>query len=50
MLMDPTRMIELGQKVFTTFFQHFVSSNGSSSGGWAFQELGATLPLTLAQY
>lgn len=44
MLMDPTRMIELGQKVFTTFFQHFVSSNGSSSGGWAFQELGATLP------
>lgn len=43
-LMDPAQMTELGQRVFTTFFQHFVSSNRSSSGGWAFQEVGATLP------
>jgi len=46
-LMDPVQMTELGQKVFTTFFQHFVSSNRSSSGGWAFQEVGATLPANL---
>jgi hypothetical protein len=43
-LMDPVQMTELGQRVFTTFFQHFVSSNRSASGGWAFQEVGATLP------
>lgn len=46
-LMDPAQMIEVGQKVFSTFFQHFVSSNGSASGGWAFQEVGATLPPNL---
>lgn len=46
-LMDPVQMTELGQKVFAAFFQHFVSSNRSSSGGWAFQEVGATLPANL---
>ncbi|KEF53392.1 uncharacterized protein A1O9_10367 [Exophiala aquamarina CBS 119918] len=46
-LMDPVQMTELGQRVFATFFQHFVSSNRSSSGGWAFQDVGAALPANL---
>ncbi|KIW10142.1 hypothetical protein PV08_11103 [Exophiala spinifera] len=48
-LMDLGRMEQLGQKVFTTFFQHFVSANVSAEGGgWGFQKIGATLPAILA--
>lgn len=47
-LMDPAQMAQLGQRVFSTFFQHFISSNVSASGGWGFQQIGATLPGDLA--
>ncbi|KAJ4529589.1 hypothetical protein HRR86_003382 [Exophiala dermatitidis] len=43
-LMDPSQMEQLGQRVLATFFQHFISSNVSASGGWGFQQIGATLP------
>ena len=33
MLMDPTQMEKVGQKVFKTFFKHFVSGN-VTDGGW----------------
>ncbi|EXJ77095.1 hypothetical protein A1O3_10253 [Capronia epimyces CBS 606.96] len=48
-LMDPTQMARLGQRVLSTFFQHFISSNVSASGGWGFQQIGATLPGDLGQ-
>ncbi|KAK5559571.1 hypothetical protein LTR46_002613 [Exophiala xenobiotica] len=47
-LMDPTQMEQLGQTVFSTFFQHFVSANVTTEGGWGFQKIGATLPAYLA--
>ncbi|KAK5046978.1 hypothetical protein LTR84_006920 [Exophiala bonariae] len=46
-LTNSTQMMELGQKVFSTFFQHFASMNNSASGGWAFQKIGTTLPPNL---
>ncbi|KAK6373895.1 hypothetical protein LTS17_007864 [Exophiala oligosperma] len=45
---DQSRMEQLGQKVFSTFFQHFVSANVTAEGGWGFQKFGATLPAILA--
>ncbi|KIW24164.1 uncharacterized protein PV07_09894 [Cladophialophora immunda] len=42
-LMDPTQMAALGGKVFTTFFQHFISASVTPSGGWGFQKIGSTL-------
>ena len=40
-LTNPTQMQELGTKVFSTFFQHFVSSN-ITNGGWGYQPIGTT--------
>ena len=45
-LTNPTQMQALGTKVFSTFFQHFVSYN-TTNGGWAYQRINATLPSNL---
>ena len=45
-LTNPTQMATLGNKVFSTFFQHFVSYN-TTNGGWAYQRINSTLPSNL---
>lgn len=46
--LNVTLLQELAQKSFSTFFQHFVSSNLSlTTGGWAYQPINATLPADL---
>jgi hypothetical protein len=43
-LLNATKLSELTQKTFQTFFQHFVSSNVSvTDGGRAYQPIGTTL-------
>lgn len=46
-LLDSTILQSCAQKVFSTFFQHFVSSNVTSNGSWAFQRIGERLPQDL---
>ncbi|KAJ5574258.1 uncharacterized protein N7459_008685 [Penicillium hispanicum] len=49
-LLDQDTFRRLTQKTFTTFFQHFVSSNISmQTGGWAYQKINASLPSDLGQ-
>lgn len=43
-LLDPSLLAETSSSVFGTFFQHFVSENGSSGGGRAYMPLNYTLP------
>ncbi|KAJ5086561.1 hypothetical protein NUU61_007868 [Penicillium alfredii] len=44
-LLDADLFTQLATKTFTTFFQHFVSNNVSTStGGWAYQRVNASLP------
>lgn len=49
-LLNASTMEATAQKTFTTFFQHFVSSNVSfgTGGSWAYQPINATLPPCLA--
>lgn len=48
-LLDPDTFTALAEKTYTTFFQHFVSSNISlETGGWAYQNINASLPQDLA--
>jgi len=46
-LLDLAILQSCAQKVFSTFFQHFVSSNVTSDGSWAFQRVGERLPQDL---
>lgn len=47
-LLDAETMEATAQKTFTTFFQHFVSSNVPfETGGWAYQPINYTLPQCL---
>ncbi|KAJ5684327.1 uncharacterized protein N7477_000672 [Penicillium maclennaniae] len=47
-LLDAETFKNLTEKTFTTFFQHFVSSNVSlETGGWAYQKINASLPSSL---
>lgn len=47
-LLDPDTFKTLTEKTFTTFFQHFVSTNVSmETGGWAYQKINASLPRSL---
>ncbi|KAJ5137520.1 hypothetical protein N7526_003753 [Penicillium atrosanguineum] len=47
-LLDPETFKTLAEKTFTTFFQHFVSTNVSlETGGWAYQKINASLPSSL---
>lgn len=43
---DPDIYISLAQKTFSTFFQHFASSNltANGDGGWVYQRINATMP------
>jgi hypothetical protein len=43
-LLDPSKLAETSNTVFSTFFQHFVSENSSSCGGRAYMPLNYTLP------
>lgn len=44
-LLNVTTLQDFAQDIFSTFFQHFVSSNLSlTTGGWAYQVVNATLP------
>ena len=45
-LTDSTQMQVLGSRIFSTFFQHFVSYN-TTNGGWAYQPINSTLPSNL---
>ncbi|PVH86048.1 hypothetical protein DL98DRAFT_450848 [Cadophora sp. DSE1049] len=49
-LLNHTKLQELAEITFTTFFQHFASNNVllDGSGGWAFQRPDETLPANLA--
>ncbi|KAK0663157.1 hypothetical protein DIS24_g1201 [Lasiodiplodia hormozganensis] len=53
-LLSATTMLSTAQTTFTTFFQHFVSSNLSATtltaGSWAWQPLAATLAGCLWNY
>ncbi|KAJ4294300.1 hypothetical protein N0V90_007990 [Kalmusia sp. IMI 367209] len=43
-LLDKDILTKRTQEIFTTFFQHYVSSNNSlTSGGWAYQPIGTNL-------
>lgn len=43
--LNATTLEQFAQETFSTFFQHFVSSNFSlTAGGWAYQVINATLP------
>jgi hypothetical protein len=46
-LLDPAILQSCAQRAFSTFFQHFVSSNVTSNGSWAFQRIGERLPQDL---
>src|SRR5438045_3367785 len=46
-LLDLAILQSCAQRVFSTFFQHFVSSNVTSDGSWAFQRIGERLPQDL---
>jgi hypothetical protein len=47
-LLNMSTLQSLANKTFSTFFQHYVSSNVSLDiGGWAYQEINASLPETL---
>ncbi|KAF2137414.1 uncharacterized protein K452DRAFT_361940 [Aplosporella prunicola CBS 121167] len=49
-LLDAPTMAKLGQKTFSTFFQHFVSNNVSmETGSWAYQKINESLPSTLGE-
>ncbi|KAI9796263.1 MAG: hypothetical protein M1833_006432 [Piccolia ochrophora] len=43
-LLDPTVLSKQADKVFSTFFQHYVSGNVTEDGGKAFQRVGAKIP------
>lgn len=48
-LLDQKTLETLAQKTFTTFFQHYVSNNiSTTAGGWAYQPINASLPPDLA--
>ena len=48
-LLDLDTLYHHANRTFSTFFQHYVSSNVSvKSGGWAYQKIGATLPVDLS--
>jgi hypothetical protein len=43
-LLDPDILFETSQKVFSTFFQHFVNNNiTKNDGGWVYQPIGQEL-------
>ncbi|KAH7314105.1 hypothetical protein BKA65DRAFT_557747 [Rhexocercosporidium sp. MPI-PUGE-AT-0058] len=48
-LLNHTKLQELAEITFTTFFQHFASQNVllDGSGGWVFQRANETLPVDL---
>ncbi|KAG4428582.1 hypothetical protein IFR05_015933 [Cadophora sp. M221] len=48
-LLNHTKLQELAETTFTTFFQHFASQNVllNGSGGWVFQRANETLPSDL---
>lgn len=49
-LLNASLQEELAKNTFTTFFQHFVSSNLSlETGGWAYQPINASLPADLGK-
>lgn len=48
-LLDPAIMADLANKTFSTFFQHFVSTNRSETGSWTYQRINDTLPDNLGQ-
>lgn len=44
-LLDASTLKSLANKTFSTFFQHFVSSNFSiETGGWAYQQINSSRP------
>ncbi|KAL1632413.1 hypothetical protein SLS56_003655 [Neofusicoccum ribis] len=44
-LLDASTLQRLANKTFSTFFQHFISSNFSiESGGWAYQRINSSRP------
>lgn len=48
-ILEPKTLETLAQKTFTTFFQHYVSNNlSTTAGGWAYQPINASLPPDLA--
>lgn len=48
-LLDPERLNEVANLVFSTYFQHYVSSNLSmTEGGWAYSPINETIPDDLA--
>lgn len=46
-LLDPATLENSAKSVFTTFFQHFVSTDSASGGGRAYQLLNYSLPADL---
>ncbi|KAK0610239.1 hypothetical protein DIS24_g12137 [Lasiodiplodia hormozganensis] len=48
-LLNATIMADLANKTFSTFFQHFVSTNRSETGSWTYQRINDTLPDNLGQ-
>ncbi|GME59599.1 uncharacterized protein LTHEOB_4547 [Neofusicoccum parvum] len=49
-LLNTTTMERLAQRTFSTFFQHFASSNvPMDTGGWAYQTINASLPPEIAE-
>lgn len=46
-LLDPQLLANVSDKVFSTFYQNFISLNNGFDGQWAFQPVGAKLPYGL---
>lgn len=47
-LLDPQTLRRIANTVFSTYFQHFVSSNVTlADGGWAYSKIGEALPRDL---
>ena len=49
-LLDPDTLSRLANKTFSTFFQHYASSNVTrETGGWTWQRINETLPAELGK-